>query len=173
MANSNHTPQSSSPAYPTYSPQTLRNTSPQRTIDFTEHGQVWQMLSSYLRKLKPFENIGNITFENTDSEFDRIVDYLYDVIDFCEQKGIPVTIEKGNYNAVNLIFGKDNSKFKFSFFAFDFSHKPNYIERKSDWENICKYFPQQKERKMVFVFGNKLYTYRRDMFKSAWEEYVG
>ncbi|MCL2815917.1 MAG: Mov34/MPN/PAD-1 family protein [Oscillospiraceae bacterium] len=125
-------------------------------VNFTEAGRVLDMLARHLNTMQPIDNIDGWVFKNKGSDFEKIVGHLYDVIDFCEQKAIPVTIEKGKNNAVDIIFGKSTSPFKFSFFDVELQDENDINVRR-----IC------------FIFNNRLYPYNFvDMLKSAWEKYI-
>ena len=156
----------------------LKKYPPQCSIDFTQGEKVYDMIFRFVKKrMNPITDVDNIIFKNNDSDFEKIVCSLYDVMIFCEQKKIPVTIEKGNHNAVNLSFGKTNAQFKIIFFAIDFSDKPAYIPNNSVWGNIRRFFLPYQETVIIgkhicFIFNNRLYPYNVGMFKSAWEEYI-
>jgi len=113
-----------------------------------------------MNKLTPLK-CSHIRVRSTDENFDRIVGKLYDVIELCEKKGMPVTIEKGNDSLVNLVFGKYTSSLRFVFFSYNFANNPATINN-GFWAGKTII----EDERICFQYKDKIYLYVDDFFKS-------
>ena len=158
-------------------PSNRTQTSTSYSTNVAENWQVFSMFANYLKHQLSYSLVGEVFF-NDESDFDKIVDQLYDDLIFCKQNGIPVIIKKGNNNAVKLIFGQINSQFNFQFFAIDFNNKPTCIQNSGILKSIGRIFSTSSfekdinNKKLCFIFDNRLYLYRTNMFQSAWKEHM-
>ena len=155
----------------TQTAQTTRASSQQQSnrlsqSDLDKINKALGILSDNMRKIKPDLIIS--PYSNRNEDFDYIVGQLYDVIEFCENKDIPVTIEKGDNSLVNLIFGNYRSKLRFAFCMYDFSTAP--ITIKKGWLNKVTI----REKRICFFIPNmsssEAYVYDENMFQTIWKD---
>ena len=163
----------------------INSYTPQRRNEQHGFGEQWQQPVINRREVSPqkllnalVETIktqpsspdswGNLA--NNEQGFDEIVSRLYDTIEFCSGKGLPVTVEKGKGGAVNLVFGTKPIVATLSFFYLDFSDATFVtIEKGLLWDSKRK--KSVTGLNICFVFEKRLYLYDDEMFKNALAQY--
>ena len=134
------------------------------------------ILIKYLNTAEYFPIANGAFFENSEEDYNQIIeDYLVDECLFCDDNDIPYVFEKKKFNEVELLIGDENYGIKFSFFNINFKYK-NHFFSQNPFEVIKRFFSTSElemtsGKKLCFIHNGKLFLYKGNLLKNAWEEY--
>jgi len=113
-----------------------------------------ELIENQLTKSEKYKGKHIELLMNDESDREFLIDnYIVDEILFCEDNGIPYIFDSSGENKVKLTIGKDDPDLKFSFYM--------------------AIIPDEEEngKQPMFTYQGRLYPYKGNLLKTAWEEY--